>query len=130
MDQKVLPQIIDCAKKHPEIELLLLFGSRARDEVTENSDWDFGYIATKNFDPTPLYSDMTLLLKTDKVDLVNLSKANGLLRFRAARDGRAIYEKKAGEYEKFWLQAVHFWCDAGPIIRAEYDARLRRLAWQ
>ena len=128
MDTTRTQQIITCAKKYPEVSLLMLFGSRARGQANEHSDWDFAYIATKNFDSTPLYVELTLILGTDKVDLVNLSKATALLRFRVTQDGKPLYESREGEYEKFWLQAVDFWCDAGPIIRAEYEALLRRIA--
>jgi predicted nucleotidyltransferase len=127
MDRSSTEEIVTHIKKYPQIQLFMLFGSRARGDVGACSDWDFAYIAKGNFDLFALFADLTLLLKTDKVDLVNLSKASGLLRFRAAKDGTVLYQKD-GEYEKFWLQAVHFWCDAGPIIRAEYDALLRRLA--
>lgn len=115
-------------EKHAELQLLILFGSRAREDAKEGSDWDFGYIAPKNFDSTSLYTDLVVALGTDKIDLVDLSKASGLLRFRVARDGKVIYQKVNGIYERFWLQAVDFWCDAGPIIRAEYEALIRKSA--
>ncbi len=128
MDKDLEQAIVDCVKKYPEIELFMLFGSRSRGDASESSDWDFGYIAKETLASLELYADLTLLLKTDHVDLVNLSKASGLLRYRVSRDGKALYQKQKGEYEKFWLQAVNFWCDAGPIIRAEYEALLRRIA--
>lgn len=115
------------AFRYPALQLVLLFGSRARGDAQASSDWDFGYIASSDFDPLAFYSELILHLGTEKVDLVDLKKANGLLRFRAAQDGKVIFEKTAGEYEKFWLQAVHFWCDAGPLIRREYDALLESL---
>lgn len=113
--------------RYPEIELLLLFGSRARKEATKDSDWDFGYIASKGFDDAPLYTDLVLLLRTEKVDLVDLNRANALLRFRAISDGIAIFDKTGKDYEKLWLAAAHFWCDAGPIIRAGYRSILKGL---
>ena len=112
---------------YPELQLLLLFGSRARGRADTSSDWDFGYIASPDFDSLAFYSELVLHLGTEKVDFVNLKVANGLLRFRAAQDGKVIFEKIPGEYEKFWLQAVHFWCDAGPMLRREYDALLESL---
>lgn len=127
MDKKIIQKIVTIAKKYPELELLILFGSRARGQAHENSDWDFGYCASQKFDSISLNTDLVYLLGTDKVDLVDLSRASGLLRFRAASDGVSIYQKTNYEYEKFWLQAVNFWCDAGPIIRKEYDALLKRL---
>jgi len=124
MDRDTIAQI---ARSNEELHMLLLFGSRARGLHHEASDWDFGYIATKNFDDSGLYSDLVLHLKTDKVDLVNLCRANGLLRYRAAKDNIVVYEKSPGVYETFWIEAVHFWCDAGPLFRAEYEAILEKL---
>ena len=120
-------EFLKIAKKYPEISLLLLFGSRSRGQAQEKSDWDFGYTASEGFDSAALYTDLVLQLHTDKVDLVDLSHASGLLRYRAARDGTIIYEAAKGDYEKFWIQAVDFWCEAGPIFRAEYNAILEGL---
>lgn len=64
---------------------------------------------------------------TDKLDLVNLSRVNGLLRYRCAKDAVVIYDRTGNEFNHFWNQAVDFWCDAGSIIRAEYDALLADL---
>jgi predicted nucleotidyltransferase len=115
------------ASRYPSLQLVLLFGSRARGDAQASSDWDFGYIANSHFDPLAFYSELVLQLGTENVDLVDLQRANGLLRFRAAQDGKVIFEKTDGVYEKFWLQAVHFWCDAGPLLRREYDALLEGL---
>lgn len=113
--------------KYPEMRLLILFGSRARNQERENSDWDFGYIASKEFDEAPLYTDLVLALETEKVDLVDLNRASALLRFRATEDGIAVFEKTGKEFVDFWLAATHFWCDAGPIIRSSYNALLEGL---
>ena len=108
------------AEKYKEVRFLLLFGSRSRGEARVDSDWDLGYLADPNFDSASLYTDLVLTLKTNNVDLVDLSRANGLLRFRAARDGKLLMESSKGAYFKFWFEAVSFWCDAGPLIRKEY----------
>lgn len=117
----------DKIKVYPEVRLLLLFGSQARGEAHAASDWDFGYLADPGFDSLALYDDLVLLLKTDKIDLVDLDRAGGLLRFRAARDGVVLQERAPGEYEKFWFEAVSFWCDAGPLIQREYENILESL---
>ena len=54
---------------------------------------------------------------TDAVDLADLTTASALLRFRAARDGVALLERPPGAFLQFRLEAVRFWCDAGPVIR-------------
>ncbi len=123
---KEISQLQKLSAKYPDVLLLLLFGSRARDQAGEKSDWDFGYIAKPTFDDSALYTDLVLALKTDQLDLANLSRANGLLRYRAARDGKIVFALP-GQYEKFWLQAVNFWCEVGSILRAEYDSILKSL---
>jgi hypothetical protein len=52
------------------------------------------------------------------VDLVDLAGAGALLRFRAARDGVLVLERRHDAFLDFRLDAVRFWCDAGPVIRA------------
>jgi hypothetical protein len=40
-----------------------------------------------------------------------------------------LYEAEPGAFGAFWIDAVDFWCDAGPLVRdgyAEALARLRR----
>jgi predicted nucleotidyltransferase len=127
MENSIVKRLSTYAEQYKEIRLFLLFGSRSQGIAREESDWDFGYIADVGFDPLPLYTDLVLALETDKVDLVDLSRASGLLRFRAVRDGIVLFEKPKGQYQKLWLDAVHFWCDASPVIRQEYDAVLEGL---
>lgn len=117
------------AADHPGLELVLLFGSRARDEATARSDWDIGYLADERVDRDRLLADLVAALNTERVDLVDLARAGGLTRFRAARDGLVVFEGRADAFARFWFDAVSFWCDMGPVIRAGYDdllAELRR----
>lgn len=123
-DSNALQAVADVAAQAPGLELLVLFGSRARGDVHPDSDWDFGYLAGPGFDPDDLLARLVLLLRTDQVDLVDLARANGLLCFRAASEGKPIYESKPGRFERFWFEIVSFWCDMGPIIRAGYDGIL------
>lgn len=113
--------------RHPGLHLLVLFGSRARDDARAESDWDLGYLAAAGFDPDALLLDLVTRLGTDRVDLVDLARAGGQLRFRAAAEGRVLHEDQPSRFETFWLQAVHFWCDAGPLIRDGYAQVLARL---
>ncbi|HVQ76775.1 MAG TPA: nucleotidyltransferase domain-containing protein [Candidatus Binatia bacterium] len=115
--------------RHPKLRTLVLFGSRARGDARERSDWDLGYLADEGFDPDALLLDLVNDLGTDRIDLVDLARAGAQVRFRAASDGRALYEAEPGVFGAFWIEAVDFWCDAGPMVRdgyAEALARLRR----
>lgn len=70
---------------------------------------------------------LVLALGTDRVDLVDLGRAGGLLRYRVARDGRVVTERRAGAADRFRLDAADFWCDAGPLLEREYEGVLADL---
>jgi predicted nucleotidyltransferase len=111
----------------PGLRLFILFGSRARGDATPRSDWDFAYLADPPFDPDRLRADLVATLRTEQIDLVDLRRAGGLVRFRAARDGVVLFESSSDTFARFWFDAVSFWCDMGPLIRAGYDAVLAEL---
>lgn len=109
------------------LDLLVLFGSRARGDARGDSDWDFGYLASGGCDPDRLMAALVMAVGSDRIDVVDLARANGLLRFRAARDGRPLSERRPGTFARFWLDAVSFWCDAGPVLDAGYARVLRQV---
>ncbi len=109
------------------LQLLILFGSRARGDARADSDWDFGYLGSPAFDPDGLLAALVAAVGSDRIDLVDLARAGGLLRFRAAHDGRPLVEAAPRSFARFWLDAVSFWCEVEPIVRAGYDRVLREL---
>ena len=111
----------------PGLELLMLFGSRARDDAHPDSDWDLGYIASDEFDVATLLGAVVEIVRSDRVDLVDLRRASGLLRYRAARDGQPVYEARPRLAEGFCLEAATFWCDAAPVLQRGYDEVLAEL---
>jgi predicted nucleotidyltransferase len=116
------------AGETPDLDLLLVFGSRARGEARDGSDWDFGYLAGPAFDPDDLLARLVLALGDDRIDLVDLSRASGLLRYRAAADGRPLFESREHAFEDFWFEAASFWCDVQPVVRDAYEGVLERLS--
>jgi predicted nucleotidyltransferase len=113
------------AARHPGLSMLVLFGSRARGDAHASSDWDLGFIGAVEQDR--LLLDLVTVLGTDRIDLVDLERAGGVLRYRAARDGRVVFERSRAAFERFWLEAVHFWCDAYPVLQRGYDDVLAEL---
>ena len=126
-DATIGARIASMAAHRPGLELLLLHGSRARGESHPRSDWDLAYLSDGNFDPATFRADLVLSLGTDQIDLVNLERASGLLRYRAARDGVVLYQASPLAFERFWRAAVTFWCDAEPLLRRGYEATLASL---
>lgn len=109
------------------LRMLVLHGSRARDDARPDSDWDFAYLADGGFDPDALLAGLAVELHADRIDLGDLARGSGQFRYRVARDGVLIYARDDDEWERFWMDAVSFWCDAGSVLQAAYDQALRAL---
>jgi predicted nucleotidyltransferase len=115
------------AERFATLSLLILHGSRARGDAHAHSDWDFAYESTGELDELALRSELVDALGTDAVDLADLSRSGGLLRFRAASEGIAIFERTPGAFYDFAERAVFFWLDAGPVIEQAQREVLDRL---
>ena len=115
------PQLVDTAQSARGLQLLILFGSRARRDGHPGSDWDFAYIATAAFDPPAFLGSVAAIVGTDHVDLVDLNRAGGLIRYRVARDGQVVFEAQPGFADRFQFEAVRFWCDAESVLQRGYD---------
>jgi predicted nucleotidyltransferase len=115
------------AARHPAVTLIVLFGSRSRNDARSTSDWDFAYAASRPVDALGLRADLVDVLGTDRVDVVPLDRASALVRYRVARDGVALFERQPGHFARFWLSAVEFWCDVAPLVRAGHEAILAEL---
>jgi predicted nucleotidyltransferase len=127
-DSVIVERLAEIARRHRGLHMLVLFGSRARGEATARSDWDLGYLGEPSLDRDGLLADLVDAAGTEALDLVDLDRAGGLVRFRAARDAVVLFEAGDGPFARFWLAAVSYWCDMGPIIRAGYEGILEDLA--
>lgn len=124
----MIDQIGKVAKTAPNLKLLVLHGSRARGDAHARSDWDFAFIGGPGFDADDLMARLAEALHTDTVDLADLSRASGLLRFNVASDGVAVFESTPGSFEQFRLDAISAWLDMAGALGPAYDDRLERLA--
>jgi predicted nucleotidyltransferase len=109
------------------LDLMVLFGSRARGDAHEGSDWDIGYMGDGSPDPLELRAQLVTALGTEAIDVVDLARASGLVRFRAARDGRLIFERVPGGFLDYAETVALFWCDVEPVVRAAHEQTLREL---
>jgi uncharacterized protein len=103
-------------QNHPNLKLLILFGSRARGEEDPSSDWDFAFLSEPDRLPQQPYwfsgSDLLatlcnlLQVSDEAVDIVDLSTCSEILAHFVARDGQAVYEKTPGQFAQFQQQAL------------------------
>lgn len=127
-DMNVADEIRRAAKAAPGLQLLVLHGSRARGDAHNRSDWDFAFVAGPGFDARGLLAQLGEAVHTDALDLADLDRASGLLRFNAASDGIAVHEHEPGAFERFRLDAITAWLDMAAVLGPAYEARLERLS--
>ena len=127
LPKPTLDAVASVARATVGLDLLILFGSRARGDAHPGADWDFGYLADETTDVPGLLAALVGVLRSDRVDVVDLRRASGLLRYRAACDGVLVYEASAGRFDRYRLQAVQFWCDNAPVFERGYDEILEAL---
>jgi len=124
----IVPESLrELAGQFPGLRLLVLHGSRARNDSNHQSDWDFACLGDDSLDSLTLRDRLSATLGTDKIDLADLSGAGGLLRYRVARSGKLIFEREYGIFDDFRIRAALFWFDVEPIVRAEHAAILEAL---
>ena len=123
----VFDGLVSTARGTVGLDLLILFGSRARSDARPGADWDFGYLADEAADVPGLLAALIEVLEDDRVDLVDLRRASGLLRYRTACDGLPVHEAKTGLFDQYRLQAAQFWCDNAPVFERGYEEVLGAL---
>jgi predicted nucleotidyltransferase len=112
---------------HDEVELALVFGSRARDEARPNSDVDVAVIG-REVDTINLAVELTDALGLP-VDIVDLSVAPPLVLLLAVlHDGVKIHEGRPGAYGRFLAHSLMDLETDLPAFRRMQRAFVQRVA--
>jgi predicted nucleotidyltransferase len=112
------------------LQLVLLFGSMAKGSVHRKSDIDLGFLFDEPVDVVSLTNEVTKLLHSDRVDVVDLRRASPLLKFSAAQKGKILYERAEGVFNEFLSLSFRMYVDTkklrdaqGEIIRDFLEKR-------
>ena len=126
--QPVVPfaALREIASATPGLRMLALHGSRARGDARADSDWDFAFTGGIGLDADGLLARLSTTLGADRVDLADLDRAGGQLRFRVARTGIVIHAED-DDWDRFCVDAASFWSEAGPVLQMAYEGALRDL---
>ncbi|MDI3480937.1 MAG: uncharacterized protein PWQ97_592 [Tepidanaerobacteraceae bacterium] len=105
--------LIEYFKKDPNILLVTVFGSLIENDFLEKiSDIDIAILFENNItlmDEARIMDEMSEIIGFENVDLLNLNKANFILRYNAVIKGRIIYERDRRITEDF-LESVLYSC--------------------
>ncbi len=104
------------------LQLILLFGSVASGKEYRESDIDLGFLFDKPVDILALTNRVIQLLKTDRVDVVDLSRASPLLKYSAIRTGKALFEQTPGLFNIFQSLTFRIYVDAKKLRDAQERA--------
>jgi len=107
--QQSIQQIV---QGRPEIQLVCLFGSRARNQAHWQSDYDIAVLLEPMPENAPRYkldllNELIRVLRRDAVDLVIINQASPLLKMTIYRDGQILYAASPAVWPQFAVQTLH-----------------------
>lgn len=115
------------AQRH-ELDLVVCFGSTARERTHRRSDLDVAVRATKPLGyrrEAEIREELCAAFGRADVDARDLRTLPAPLLRAIARDGIVCYERERGAFARFQMYAFHRYVESAPL-RALRHARLRR----
>ena len=105
------------------LQIVLLFGSQSSGQVHPESDIDLGFLYDEPLDILDLTNKVTRLLHKDRVDVVDIRRANPLLCYSAVRQGKLLFERSPGLFHGFYSLSFRRYIDTKKLR----DARQRAI---
>jgi len=112
------------------IAAFILFGSRARGDCRDDSDWDIAIVPSRPLNMEDLEEmarriGEALDIPLDRIDLVDLSKAPNELMYKVLRDGKPLFVRDWSLYRRFVLWEYIRVLDEEEGFAETYYRRLR-----
>lgn len=104
--------------KKYQIEMLILFGSQAKNRTHQESDIDLLFVRKKTLKPSEeadLYNQLYQIFKK-KIDLVNLKNASPLLLGEIAKNSKLLYGNKS-EFKTLQIKALFQYWDFTDFLK-------------
>jgi predicted nucleotidyltransferase len=127
LDPELRRRVAEVAMRY-ELDLVVLFGSRAKGTARMDSDADIAVRGARQLE-FRRFLDLTLDLEavlSSSVDLVDLSRADPLLQ-RQISDGSICLFETQGSFDAMRLRALHAYEDYSPFLRLERTCVRRAL---
>lgn len=122
--QENITLLSDALANEKDIQFAYLFGSRATGHEKPNSDFDIAIYPinslSSKMETLTYLSQIEIrlenILKTDKIDLINLRDATPLLRFKIIKNGVLIFEKSKNERVNLVTKWLSEYFDIKPFL--------------
>jgi len=98
------------------------FGSYQTEFYNSESDIDIAYLSARILSPDEkmqLLEDLIKFHRKSEIDLVDLIKAEPVLRYEIAVNGRVFYEREQGLFERYRLFYIKRFYELRPVIEEE-----------
>lgn len=109
-----------------ELDLLVLLGSYGTKHfVPGRSDIDIAFLSREKLrtdDYLQLMMDLSALFQHERLDLIDLGKASGLLKYEVAAKGRLLFHCREGYFERYRLYCLRYYYDTAKfrLLKREY----------
>jgi len=132
LDVARLRAVRDCFAARDDVAAVYLFGSFGTEFQGKYSDIDLGVVYRPGEQPDlrrelQLEAELSLLLGTDYIDLVNLNRAPLQLRFKAISQGKILYEVYPDELSDFLEETYRLYGDYQVDLKVYYKEYRRAL---
>ncbi|GIW24956.1 nucleotidyltransferase domain-containing protein [Meiothermus sp.] len=113
--------------RHPQVQTVFLFGSRAFGKARPDSDWDLA-VYLEPPEPDPTLDILADLVKAgfERADLVILNQAPPVLAFEAVRPNKVIYRREGFCVGCYVSRVVREYWDLEPLLQVQREAMKRR----
>jgi predicted nucleotidyltransferase len=128
-DHEILIEALQrAAEALPDVDLLVLFGSRAQGSARAGSDVDVA-VGLSGRSADARHAVEVALARAVRVplDVSFLDAAPPLLRFEIARSGVLLFERTQGAWTRERARAMLDWWDWAPLARRIHDRAVARL---
>ncbi len=116
-------EIGEIAKKY-DMEFMVYFGSYQTKFYNKNSDIDIGILSSRCLDTDKLMKlleELIIFHRKSEIDLVDLRSAEPILRYEIAKDGKLLYEREEGLFERYRLFYIKRFYELTPLIEEELN---------
>lgn len=117
--EAILETVLRMVRDEQRILIVYLFGSRIRADHDRTSDIDIAFYTDQLFswdDYYRLYGDIIEKLKSNRIDLLWLNKADAIITFQVVKNGKVVHYSDPETLNGFELRSKRLYYDYGHYL--------------